>query len=194
MNEILKIPWGTKIEAGGNIRFAKYDYMMDLNTLIKETAWNKDFLATRKGLQNENTDWHPRSSSVFIIEFHQVSVKKVLDDKMVIVVGSREGVLYSLHFRNPWQPNMLRNASIFSILVAGSQRWRPNESKKSTSCIQTYKIAKTQLVKTHWSKIKRIWKLGEEAHLNSTGKIHNEELGQTENLYKPLIFPMKHQL
>ena len=105
-----------------NIRSAELDSMLDLETLIKETAADRDLIELNCCIEDNNLQQIPQN-------YRYCWGIIMVDDSIVIPKSLRYAALNALHFGHPGMSKMCNNVAIF---------WWPNMrediEKKSKTC------------------------------------------------------------
>ena len=157
-----------------DIRAAELDFMLDLETLIKETAADPDLIEVQCCIKDNNTQAIPD-------DYKQVAKKLIhrwgitmMDDRIVIPKSLRYAALNALHFGHPGINKMCNDAVIF---------WWPNmradiekKAKTCSACLNAGKNLKTQLPSTEKSKLEPPKFPGEEIQIDFTGKLNSKLL------------------
>ena len=124
--------------------------MLDLETLIKETAADPDLIEVQCYFEDNNTQAIPE-------EYKQVAKKlthrwriTMVDDRIMIPKSLRYAALNALHFGHPGI-NMCHDAVIFwwPIMQADIEK----KAKTCSACLNAGKNLKTQLPNTEKSKL-----------------------------------------
>ena len=103
-----------------NVRSAKLDFMLDLETLIKETAADPELIELNCCLEENNTNLIPNDYRTVAIKLtHRWGIIMV-DDRIIIPKSLRYAALDALHSGHPGINKMCSNATIF---------WWPNKRK-----------------------------------------------------------------
>ena len=157
-----------------NIRAAELNFMLDLETLIKETTADPDLI-------NLNCCLEDNDSNQIQHDYRTVAKKLthrwgiiMVDDRIIIPKTLRYAALNALHFGHPGNNKMCSNAAIF---------WRPNmridikkKAKTCSACLSAGKNLKFQLPLTEKkTKIETPKKPGEEIQIDFTGHLHNKK-------------------
>ena len=157
-----------------NIRAAELDFMLDLETVNKETATDPELIEVNFCLE-ENNSHH------FLHDYKTVAKKLthrwgivMVDDRIIIPKTLRYAALNALHFGHPRSNKMCSDAGIF---------WWTNmrtdivkKAKTCSACLNAGKILKIQLPSTEKTKIESPKKPGEEIQIDYTGNLHNRKL------------------
>ena len=148
--------------------------MLDLETLIKETAADPDLIEVQCCIEDNNTQTIPD-------DYKQVAKKltyrwgiTMVDDRIIIPKSLRYAALNALHFGHPGINKMCNDAVIF---------WWPNmradiekKAKTCSACLNAGKNLKTQLPSTKKSKLEPPNYPGEEIQIDFTGKLKSKHL------------------
>ena len=174
INRIIDEPERKSEVAEDNVRKAEIEFMADLKTLVKETARDRDLIATTMGLEKRDNDMIPDDYFRFVSKLSARFGILFMDDKVIVPKTMREWVLNAPHFGHPGLTKMVNDSRIF---------WWPGilddiheKHRNCTACINAGKNLKTQLPKTEKSKILTAKEPGEELQLDFTGKIFNEKI------------------
>ena len=152
-----------------NIRAAELDFMLDLETLIKETAADPELIEVQCCIEDNNTQAIPD-------DYKQVAKKLThrWGITMVDPKNLRYAALNALHFGHPRINEMCNDAVIF---------WWPNMradiEKKAKTCsarLNAGKNLKTQLPSTEKSKLEPPKYPGEEIQIDFTGNVNSKHL------------------
>ena len=157
-----------------NIRSAELDFMLDLETLIKETAADPDLIELNCCIEDNNMEQIPQNYKTVAKKLtHRWGIIMV-DDRIIIPKSLRYAALNALHFGHPGINKMCNDAAIF---------WWPNmrediekKSKTCSACLNAGKNLKFQLPTTEKTKIEPPEKPGEEIQIDFTGNLHNKKL------------------
>ena len=156
------------------IRSAELDFMLDLVTLIKETAADPDLIEIQCCIEDNNTQAIPE-------EYKQVAKKlthrwgiTTVDDRVIIPKSLRYAALNALHFGHPGINKMCNDAIIF---------WWPNmradiekKAKTCSACLNAGKKLKTQLSSSKKSKLELPKNPGEKIQIDFTGNLNSKHL------------------
>ena len=129
-----------------NARSAELDFMLDLETLFKETTADPELIELNCCLEDNNTNMIPN-------EYRTVAKKLthrwgiiMVDDRIVMPKSLRYAALNALHFGHPGINNVCSDAMIF---------WWPNmqediekKSKTCSACLNAGKNLKFQIPQT----------------------------------------------
>ena len=157
-----------------NIRAAEPDFMLDLETLIKETAADPDLIEVQCCIEDNNTQAIPD-------DYKQVAKKlthrwgiTMADDRIIIPKSLRYAALNALHFGHSGINKMCNDAVIF---------WWPNmradiekKAKTCSACLNAGKNLKTQLPSTEKLKLEPPKYPGEEIQIDFTGNLNSKHL------------------
>ena len=157
-----------------NVRSAKLDFMLDMETIIKETAADPDLIKLNCCIEDKNPEQIPQNYRTVAKKLtHRWGIIMV-DDHIVVPKSLRYAVLNALHFGHPGINKMCNDAAIF---------WWPNmqediESKSNTcsACLSAGKNLKFQIPQTEKSKIDPPKTPGEEIQIDFTGNLNNKKL------------------
>ena len=156
-----------------NNRSAELDFMLDLETLSKETAADPDLIEIQCCIEDNNTQAIPE-------EYKQVAKKlthrwgiTMVDHRIIISKSLRYAALNALHFGHPGINKMYNDAVIF---------WWPNmradiekKAKACSACLNAGKNLKTQLPSTEKSKLEPP-KNPDEIQIDFTGNLNSKHL------------------
>ena len=162
-----------KPPAEDNIRSAELDFMLDLETLIKETAADTELIEIQCCIEDNNTQAIPE-------EYKQVAKKlphrwgiTMVDDRIIIPKSLHYAALNALHFGHPGINKMCNVTVTF---------WWPNmrtdieKAKTCSACLNAGKNLKTQLPSTEKSKLEPPKNPGEEIQIDFTGNLNSNYL------------------
>ena len=161
-----------------NVRSAERDFMLDLETLIKETTADPDLVELNCCLEDNNTNMIPNEYRTVARKLtHRWGIIMV-DDRIVIPKSLRYAALKALHFGHTGINEMCSEAMIF---------WWPNmrediekKSKTCSACLNAGKNLKLQIPQNEKkTKIEPPRTPGEEIQLDFTGNLHNKKLPST---------------
>ena len=118
--------------------------MLDLETIIKETAANPDLIELNCCLEDNNSNQIPHDYRTVAKKMtHRWGIIMV-DDRIIIPKTLRNAALYALHFGNPGINKMCSDSAIF---------WWPNmrtdikkKAKTCSACLNSGKNLKFQLL------------------------------------------------
>ena len=148
--------------------------MLDLETLIKETAADPDLIEVQCCIEENNIQAIPE-------DYKQVAEKlshrwkiTTVDDRIIIPRSPRYAALNALHFGHPGINKMCNDAVFF---------WWPNmradiekNAKTCCACLNAGKNLKTQLPSTEKSKLEPPKYPGEEIQIDFTGNLNSKHL------------------
>ena len=155
-----------------NIRSAELYFMLDLETLIKETAADPDLTEVQCCIEDNNIQAIPE-------DYKQVARKlthrwgiPMVDERIIIPKSLGFAALNALHFGNPGINKMCNDAVIF---------WWPNmrsdiekKAKTCSACPNAGKNLKTQLPSTEKSKLEPPKHPREEIQIDFTGNLNSK--------------------
>ena len=158
-----------------NIRAAELDFLLDLETLIKETAADPDLMELNCCLEENNSQQIDNDYKTIAKNLTQRWGIVMADDRIIVLKTLRYAALNALHFGHPGINKMCSNAAIF---------WWPNmradiEKKANicSACLNAGKNLKFQLPSTEKkNKIETSKKPGQEIQIDFTGNLHNKKL------------------
>ena len=157
-----------------NIRSAEFDFMLDLETLIKETAADPDLIEIQCCIEDNNTQAIPE-------EYKQVAKKlthrwgiTMVDDRIIFPKSLRYAALNALHFGHPGINKMYHDAVTFwwPYMPADIEK----KAKTCSACLNAGKNIKTQLPSTEKSKVEPPKNPGEESQIDFTGSLNSKHL------------------
>ena len=174
MNKTIETKAPRNRQQDDNIRSAELDFMLDLETLIKETAANPDLIEVQCCIEDNNIQAIPE-------DYKQVARKlthrwgiTMVDDRIIIPKSLRYAALNALHFRSPGINKMCNDAVIF---------WWPKmradiekKAKTCSACLNAGKNLKTQWPNTEKSKLEPPKHPGEEIQIEFTGNLNSKQL------------------
>ena len=112
-----------------NVRSAELDFMLDLETIIKETAADPDLIELGCCIEDNKLDQIPQNYKTVAKKLTYRWGIILVDDRIVIPKSLRYAALNALHFGHPGINKMYNDAAIF---------WWPNMrediEKKSKTC------------------------------------------------------------
>ena len=112
-----------------NVRSAELDFMLDLETIIKETAADPDLIELNCCIEDNKLDQIPQNYRTVAKKLTHRWGIILVDDRIVIPKSLRYAALNALHFGHPGINKMYNDAAIF---------WWPNMrediEKKSKTC------------------------------------------------------------
>ena len=109
-------PTRTKQQAN-KVRAAKLDFMLDLETLIKELALDPDLIELNCCIDDNNYNQNPKDYKTVVKKLTHRWGKIKVDDRILVSKSLRYVALNALHFGHPGINKMCKDAAIF---------WRPN--------------------------------------------------------------------
>ena len=126
-----------------NVRAAELDFMLDLETLTKETAADPDLIELQCCIEDDNLSQAPEAFKPIIKRLlHRWGITMV-DDRTIFPKSLRYEALNALHFGHPGINKMCADAAIF---------WWPNmradierKAKTCSACLNAGKNLKFQL-------------------------------------------------
>ena len=166
---------------GNNIKKAEFEIMLDLKTLISETAIVPELTRVRTSLRREDRETTPDGyRTVFdklLIRWDLIFV----DDQIVIPIDLRRRLLDILHFGQSGITKMTIEAKIF---------WWPNKKqdietkvKDCTASLASGKNLNYQLPKKYYGKLEKLTEPGQEIQNDFIGKLLNKTFcGETQKL------------
>ena len=144
--------------------------MLDLETIIKETAADPDLIELNCCIEDNNLEQIPQNYRTVAKKLTHHWGIIMVDDRIVV----RYAALNALHFGHPGINKMCNDAAIF---------WWPNmrqdierKSKTCSACLNTGKNLKHQIPQTEKSKIEPPKTSGEEIQIDFTGNLNNKKL------------------
>ena len=148
--------------------------MLDLETLIKETAADPDLNELNCCIEDNNLEPIPQNYKTVAKKLtHRWGIIMV-DDRIVIPKSLRYAALNALHFGHSGINKMSNDAAIF---------WWPNmreviekKSKTCSACLNVDKNIKSQLPATEKTIIDTPKTPGEEIQIDFTGNLQNKKL------------------
>ena len=174
INKVIETKAPTNRQQEDNIRAAELDFMLEMETLIKETAADPDIIEVQCCIEDNNTRVIPD-------DYKQVAKKlthrwgiTMVDDRIIIPKSLRYTALNALHFGHPGINKMCNDAVIF---------WWPNmrtdiekKAKTCSACLNAGKNLNTQLPSTEKSKLEPPKHPGEEIQIDFTGNLNSKHL------------------
>ena len=158
------------------IEKAKFEFMMDLKTLIRRTAIDPELTRVRISMRREDREATPEGYKQV---FGKLSIRWGLifmDDQIVVPVDLLRRLLDIIHFGHAGLTKMTAEAKIF---------WWPNitrdienKAKDYTACLASGKNLKYQLPKSHYGNLKTLTEPGQEIQIDFTGKLHNKKINE----------------
>ena len=150
------------------------DFMLDLETLIKETAADPDLIELNCCIKDNNKEQFPQNYKTVTKKLTHRWGIIVVDNRIVIPKSLRYAALNALHFGNPGMNKICNDAAEF---------WWPNlredikkKSKTCSACLNAGKNLKFQLPTTEKTKIEPPKTPGEEIQIDFTGNPHSKKL------------------
>ena len=175
INKVIETKAPRNRQQEDNIRAAELDFMLDLETLINETAADPDLIEGQKCcIEDKNTQAIPD-------DYKQVAKKlthrwgiTMVDDRIIFPKSLRYAALNALHFGHPGINKMCNDAVIF---------WWPNmradiekKAKTCSACLNAGKKLKTQLPSTEKSKLESPKHPREEIQIDFKGNLNSKHL------------------
>ena len=118
INRVVETKAKRNKEQEDNVRSVELDFMLDLETLIKETTADPELTELYCCLEDNNTNMIPNEYRTVAKKFtHRWGIIMVEDDTIVIPKSLRYAALNALHFGHPGINKMCSDAMIF---------WWPN--------------------------------------------------------------------
>ena len=129
INKVIETKTPRNRQQEDNIRAAELDFMLDLETLIKETAADTDLIEVQCCIEDNNTQAIPDDYKHVAKKLtHRWGITMV-DDRIIVPKSLRYAALNALHFGHPGINKMCNDAVIF---------WWPNMradiKKKTKTC------------------------------------------------------------
>ena len=167
-------------EQEDNIRAAEIDFMLDLETLLKETSADPDLIELQCCLEDKYMLAIPEDYKHVAKRLtHRWGITMV-DNRIIIPKSLRYAALNALHFGHPGVNKMCNDAVIF---------WWPNmradiekKAKTCSACLNAGKSLKTQLPNTEKSKIEPPKNPNQEIQIDFTGNLNSKHPN-----YSPII-------
>ena len=173
INKVIETKAPRNRQQEDNIRAAEHDFILDLETLIKETVADPDLIKVQCYIEDNNTQAIPD-------DYKQVAKKlthrwgiTMVDDRIIITKSLHYAALKALHFGHPGINKMCNDAVIF---------WWPNmradiekKAKTCSACLNAGKNLKTQLPSTEKSKLEPP-KYPEEIQIDFTGNLNSKHI------------------
>ena len=155
-----------------NVRAAELDFMLDLETLIKETAADPDLIELQCCIEDNNLSQAPEAYTPIIKRLtHRWGITMV-DDRIIVPKSLRYAALNALHFGHPGINKMCGDAAIF---------WWPNmqadiekKAKTCSACLNAGKNLKCQIPSTEKTKIEPPENPGEEIQIDFTRNLNSK--------------------
>ena len=174
INKVIETKAPRNRQQEDNIRAAELDFMLDLETLIKEWAADPDLIEVQCCIEDNNTQAIPDDHKKVAKKLtHRWGITMV-DDRIIIPKSLRYAALNALHFGHPGINKMCNDAVIF---------WWPNmradiekKAKTCSACMNAGKNLKTQLPSTEKSKLEPPKYPGEEVQIDFTGNLNSKHL------------------
>ena len=173
INKVIETKAPRNRQQEDNIRAAELDFMLDLETLIKETAADPDLIEVQCCFEDNNTQAIPDDYKHVAKKLNHRWGITVVDDLIIIPKSLRYAALNALHFGHPGINKMCNDAVIF---------WWPNmradiekKAKTCSACLNAGKNLKTQLPSTEKSKLEPP-KHPEEIQIDFTGNLNSKHL------------------
>ena len=173
INKVIETKAPRNRQQEDNIRAAELDFMLDLETLIKETAPDPDLIEVQCCIEDNKTQAIPDDYKQVAKKLtHRLGITMV-DDRIIIPKSLRYAALNALHFGHPGINKMCNDAVIF---------WWPNmradidKAKTCSACLNAGKNLKTQLPSTEKSKLEPPKYPGEEIQIDFTGNFDSKHL------------------
>ena len=146
INRIVEEKSKRNIQQEDNVRSAELDFMLDLETLIKETVADTELIELNCCLEENNTNLIPND--------YRTVAKKLThgwgiimgDDRIIIPKSLRYATLNALHFGHPGINKMCSDATIF----LWPNMWEDIEkkSKSGSACLNAGTNMKFQIPQT----------------------------------------------
>ena len=157
-----------------NIRSGELDFMLDLETLIKETAADPDLIEVQCCIEDNNIQAIPE-------DYKQVARKlthrwgiTMVNARIIIPRSLRYAALNALRFGHPGTNKMCNNAVIFWWL--NMQADIEKKAKICSACLKAGENLKTQLPSTEKSKLEPPKHQGEEIQIDFTENLNSKHL------------------
>ena len=148
--------------------------MLDLETIIKETAADPDLIELNCCIEDNKLDQIPQNYRTVAKKLTHRWGIILVDDRIVIPKSLRYAALNALHFGHPGINKMYNDAAIF---------WWPNmrediekKSKTCSACLNAGNNLKFQIPQTETSIIEPPKTPGEEIQIDFTGNLKNKKL------------------
>ena len=174
INRVVEVKAKRNKQQEDNVRSAELDFMLDLETIIKETAADPDLIELNCCIEDNKQEQIPQNYKTVAKKLtHRWGIIKVAD-RIVVPKSLRYAALKALHFGHPGINRMCNDATIF---------WWPNmredierKSKTCSACLNAGKNLKFQIPQTEKSKIEPPKTIGEEKQIDFTGNLSNKNL------------------
>ena len=148
--------------------------MLDLKTLIEETAADPDLIEVQCCLEDNNHQAIPEDNKQVAKKLTHRCEITMMDDRIIISRSLRYAALNALHFGHPGINKMCNDAVIL---------WWPNmrpdiekKAKTCSACLNAGKNLKTYLPSTEKSKLEPPKHPGEEIQIDFTGNLNSKHL------------------
>ena len=129
-----------------NVRAAELNFMLDLGTLIKETAADPDLIVLQCCIEENNLSQDPEAYKPIIKRLTRRWGITMVDDRIIVRKSLRYAALNALNFGHPGINKMCGDAAIF---------WWPNmladiekKAKTCSACLNTGENLKFQIPST----------------------------------------------
>ena len=174
INKIVETKAPRNCQQEDNIRSAELDFILDLETLIKETAADPDLIEVQCCIEDNNIQAIPENYKQVAKELtHRWGITMV-GDRIIIPKNLRYAALNALHFGHAGINKMCNDAVIF---------WWPNmradiekKAKACSACLNAGKNLKTQLPCTEKSKLEPPKHPAKEIQIDFTGNLNSKHL------------------
>ena len=148
--------------------------MLDLETIIKDTAADPDLIELNCCIEDNKLDQIPQNYRTVAKKLTHRWGIILVDDRIVIPKSLRFAALNALHFGHPGINKMYKDAAQF---------WWPNmrediekKSKTCSACLNAGKNLNFQIPQTEKSIIEPPKTPGEEIQIDFTGNLNNKKL------------------
>ena len=155
-----------------NVRAAELDFMLDLETLIKETAADLDLIELQCCIEDNNLSQAPEAYKPIIKNLTHRWGITMFDDRIIVPKSLRYAALNALPFGHPGINKMCGDAAKF---------WWPNmrtdiekKAKTCSACMKAGKNLKCQIPSTEKTKIEPPENPGEEIQMDFTGNLNSK--------------------
>ena len=145
INRVAETNFTSTQRAEENVRKAEMDFMLDLQSIIKETAADPEILKVKLCLERDRKEQIPEEYKGVAKKLTTRGGELLVDDRIVVPKSLRSSALNSLHFGHPGITRMCQEAQIF--WWPGMRREIENKVNRCTSCISAGKNLKFQIPK-----------------------------------------------
>ena len=134
INRVLKNKAVRNEKQEDNVRVAELDFILDLETLIKETAVDPDLIELQCCIEDDNLNQAREEYKPIIKRLTHRWMLTMVDDRIIVPKSLRYAALNALHFGHRYQQNVWRCGHILVAEHADRYRKRGENLLRLPKC------------------------------------------------------------